>query len=194
DFLAQDALAPTQGKKRTATKAGNEVTLEPSESGEFVGQVFKTLNDKFVGNLSFIRVLSGKFAADQQLANASTGKRSRTAGLIQMEGKQQKPIPEAIAGDIVAVAKVEDLHIGDTVGASTNIPKLPAPAFPTPMFGLAVEPKSRGDEQKISQSLQKITDEDPTFHITRDSQTKEMVMTGMSQLHLDVVQNRLKRL
>src|SRR5262249_44058961 len=98
-----------------------------------------------------------------------------------------------IAGDIVAVAKVEDLHIGDTVGANANVPRLPAPSFPTPMFGLAVEPKSRGDEQKISQSLQKIADEDPTFHITRDSQTKELVITGMSQLHLDVVQHRLKR-
>src|SRR5205814_1243771 len=113
--------------------------------------------------------------------------------LIQMQGKQQKPVTEAIAGDIVAVAKVEGLEIGDTVAAGSQAPKLPRPAFPTPMFGLAVEPKARGDEQKISGSLQKIADEDPTFHITRDTQTKELVITGMSQLHLDVVQNRLKR-
>src|SRR5205807_6778121 len=72
-------------------------------------------------------------------------------------------------------------------------PQLPRPAFPTPMFGLAVEPKARGDEQKISTSLTKIADEDPTFHITRDNQTKELVITGMSQLHLDVIQHRLKR-
>src|SRR5262249_35426157 len=118
---------------------------------------------------------------------------SRTGGLLQMQGKQQRPVNEAIAGDIVAVAKVEDLTIGDTVAANAHAPKLPRALFPTPMFGLAVEPKSRGDEQKISQSLQKIADEDPTFKVTRDTQTKEMVITGMSQLHLDVIQNRLKR-
>src|SRR5262249_14533581 len=82
---------------------------------------------------------------------------------------------------------------GDTLAGSVNAPKLPRPTFPTPMFGLAVEPKARGDEQKISGSLAKIATEDPTFHVTRDAQTKELVMTGMSQLHLDVIQHRLKR-
>jgi len=110
-----------------------------------------------------------------------------------MQGKTQKAVPDAIAGDIVAVAKVEDLHVSDTVGAHAHPPKMAPLHFPTPMFGLAVEPKARGDEQKISTSLHKITDEDPTFHVTRDNQTHEMVITGMSQLHLDVIQHRLKR-
>ncbi|MBL8792860.1 MAG: elongation factor G [Planctomycetia bacterium] len=197
DALASFALSPTQGKKRTATKGSGdkaqEVTLEPTESGEFVGQVFKALNDKFVGNLSFIRVLSGKMTPEQPIVNARTHKSARSGGLLVMQGKTQKPVTEAIAGDIVAVAKVEDLHIGDTVGANANIPQLPRPTFPLPMFGLAVEPKARGDEQKISGSLQKIADEDPTFKITRDMQTKEMVITGMSDLHLRLVQHRLKR-
>jgi elongation factor G len=197
DALGRYALSPTQGKKRTAVKGSGdkaqEISLEPNESGEFVGQVFKTLSDKFVGNLSFFRVYSGKLTGEQALANARTGKSSRTGGLLQMQGKTQKTIPEAIAGDIVAVAKVEDLGIGDTVGASASTPKLARPSFPTPMFGLAVEPKSRGDEQKISGSLHKIADEDPTFKVTRDAQTKELVITGMSQLHLDMVQARLKR-
>src|SRR5262249_8668670 len=154
---------------------------------------FKTLNDKFVGNLSFFRVLSGKITADQPIVNARTGKSSRTGGLILMQGKQQKPVTEAIAGDIVAVAKGEDLGISDTVAGNAHAPRLPPLTFPTPMFGLAVEPKARGDEQKISGSLQKIADEDPTFLVTRDTQTHELVITGMSQLHLDVIQNRLKR-
>jgi elongation factor G len=195
--ICTDALAPTQARPRTAVKGhgdkAQEVTLEPSENGEFVGQVFKTLSDKFVGNLSFFRVWSGKISAETPLVNMRTGKSNRTGGLLQMQGKQQKNVPEAIAGDIVAVAKVEDLHIGDTVTTNANGPVLPKLAFPTPMFGLAVEPKARGDEQKISGSLQKIADEDPTFHITRDNQTKELVITGMSGLHLDVVQARLKR-
>jgi elongation factor G len=197
DALCTFALSPAQGKKRKATRGhgekSEEVALEPSETAEFAGQVFKTLNDKFVGNLSFIRVYSGKITGEQNLVNARSGKSSRTGGLLLMQGKQQKTVPHAIPGDIVAVAKVEDLHIGDTVGTSAHPVKLLRPSFPMPMFGLAVEPKARGDEQKISGSLQKIADEDPTFHITRDNQTKEMVITGMSQLHLDVIQHRLKR-
>jgi elongation factor G len=197
DALADVALSPVQGKRRTAVKGaagdGKEVPLEPSESADFVAEVFKTINDKFVGILSFFRIFSGKISADQPLVNTRTGKSSRTGGLILMQGKTQKPISEAIAGDIVAVAKVEDLHIGDTVAAKADAPRLPQPSLPTPMFGLAVEPKARGDEQKISGSLQKIADEDPTFRVTRDTQTKELVITGMSQLHLDVIQERLRR-
>jgi elongation factor G len=197
DALGRFALSPTQGRARQATRGQGEkasaVTLEAKEGGEFVGQIFKTLNDRFVGNLSFFRVYSGKITAEQPLVNARTGKSSRSGGLLLMQGKQQKNVSEAIAGDIVAVAKVEDLRIGDTIAGNATAPKLPTPAFPTPMFGLAVEPKARGDEQKISTSLHKIADEDPTFHVTRDNQTKEMVITGMSQLHLDVIQHRLKR-
>jgi elongation factor G len=143
--------------------------------------------------MSFIRVLSGTYKPDQPLINGRTEKSSRTGGLFLMQGSKHVAVDSAAAGDIVAVTKVEDLHIGDTVGNHPHPPKLPAPSFPTPMFGLAVEPKARGDEQKISGSLAKIAVEDPTFHVTRDAQTKELVMTGMSQLHLDVVQHRLKR-
>jgi elongation factor G len=195
--FSAEALSPVQGRKRVGTKGQGdkaaEVTLEPSESAEFVGQVFKTLSDRFVGNLSFFRVYSGKVTAEQPLVNVRTGKSSRSGGLLMMQGKQHQNVTEAIAGDMVAVSKVEDLHIGDTIASSAQAPRLPRASFPTPMFGLAVEPKARGDEQKISMSLQKIADEDPTFHVTRDHQTKELVMTGMSQLHLDVIQNRLRR-
>ncbi len=193
DGLAAYALSPEQGKRRTAKKGDNEVPLEASPSSEFIGQVFKAVTDKFVGNLSFIRVLSGSYKPDQPLVNARTGKSARAAGLLLMQGSKHTTIPEVIPGDIFAVTKVEDLHIGDTVSNHTGSPKLPVPSFPTPMFGLAVEPKARGDEQKISGSLQKIANEDPTFHVTRDSQTKELVINGTSQLHLDVLINRLKR-
>jgi elongation factor G len=197
ESLAAYALSPVQGRPRTATKGqgdkSTQVTVEPNESAEFVGQVFKTLSDRFVGNLSYFRVFAGKLTAEQPLVNARTGKSARSGGLLLMQGKQHQNVPDAIAGDIVAVAKVEDLHLGDTIAGGAHAPKLPRSTFPTPMFGLAVEPKSRGDEQKISTSLTKIADEDPTFHITRDNQTKELVITGMSQLHLDVIQNRLKR-
>ena len=197
EALCMDALSPLQGKKRTALKGHGdhtvEVTLKPDPTAEFVGQVFKTLTDKFVGNLSFIRVYSGTYKPDQPLVNVRTGKSARTGGISLMQGKSAKPLAEAIPGDIIAVAKVEDLHIGDSVSNHTGAPRLPELAFPAPMFGLAVEPKARGDEQKISGSLAKIANEDPTFQVTRDEQTHEMVITGMSQLHLEVMQNRLKR-
>jgi elongation factor G len=197
DAVAAYALSPAQGKKRTATKGhgdgATEVTLEPDPAGEAVGQVFKSVTDKFVGTLSFVRVFSGTFKPEQPLVNVRSAKSARTGGLLLMQGNKHTNLAEAIPGDVFAVAKVEDLQIGDTVSNHTGAPKLPRPTFPTPMFALAVEPKSRGDEQKISGSLQKIASEDRTFLMTRDAQTKELVITGMSQLHLDVLQARLKR-
>lgn len=195
--LARYALSPVEGPKRKGTRGTGdkttEVTFQPSETGETVAQVFKVVHDKFVGTLSFFRVFSGKLTADQGLVNQRTGKSTRSGGLLLMQGKTSKNIPEAIAGDLVAVAKVEDLHIGDVISTTAASIKIPTPTPPTPMFGLAVEPKSRGDEGKISGSLAKISDEDTTFKVTRDSQTKELVITGMSQLHLDVIQRRLKQ-
>jgi elongation factor G len=163
------------------------------DDGQFVGQVFKTLSDKFVGNLSFVRIYSGKLAGQQKIVNLRSGKSVTLGGLQIVQGKQLDPVTEAVAGDIVALAKVEDLHIGDTLALSASAEKLPLPRFPEPMFGLAVEPKARGDEQKISTSLHKIADEDPTFRMSRDPQTHELVITGVSQLHLDVIRNRLKK-
>jgi elongation factor G len=196
DALAAFAPSPKNGPKRKAVKGTGdkavEVAIEPDENGEVVAQVFKTISDKFVGNLSYLRIFSGKLTADQQIFNQRTGKGARSGGLLVVQGKTTRPVTEAVAGDVVAVAKVEDLHIGDTVSNHAGAPKLAPLTFPTPMYGLAIEPKNRGDETKISGSLQKIADEDPTFKVTRDSQTKEMVITGMSQLHLDAVQKRLK--
>jgi elongation factor G len=196
DGIAAYAPSPKVGPTRKAVKGSGdkaaEVMVEANEAGEMVAQVFKTISDKFVGNLSYLRVLSGKVAGDQQIVNQRTGKGGRSSGLLLPQGKTTKTVPDALPGDIIAVAKIEDLHIGDSVSNHTGAPKLPMPTFPTPMYGLAIEPKNRGDETKISGSLHKIADEDPTFKVTRDSQTKEMVITGMSQLHLDAVQKRLK--
>ena len=128
EALTTFALSPVQGKRRTATRGGGdgqEVVLKPDENAEFVGQVFKTLSDKFVGNLAFFRVYSGRITSEQPLVNVRTGKSSRSGGLLLMQGKTQKTVPEAIAGDIVAVAKVEDLHLGDTVAAKADAPRLP---------------------------------------------------------------------
>ncbi len=197
DALASYALSPLQAPPKKAVKGSGDkaeqIELKPDAAAPFVGQVFKAVTDKFVGNMSFLRVYEGTYKADQPLVNGRTEKSARTGGLFDVQGNKTTPLTDAVPGDVVAVTKVEDLHIGDTVSNHAHPPRLPAPAFPTPMFGLAVEPKARGDEQKISGSLAKISNEDPTFHVTRDAQTHEMVITGMSQLHLDVVRHRLKR-
>jgi elongation factor G len=193
DALATLTLSPTLAKPRVAQNGQGPMPVNPDPKGKFIAQVFKAVNDKFVGNLSFLRVFSGTFHPDQPLVNTRTDKPARTGSLMVVQGKTHQSVPEACAGDIVAVAKVDDLHVGDTVTTVAHGPKLPTPTFPTPMFGLAVEPKARGDEQKISGGLGKIAIEDPTFLVNRDPQTHELVMTGMSQLHLEVVQQRLKR-
>lgn len=166
--------------------------LAVKEEGPAVGQVFKVINDKFVGSLSFMRLFAGKITSDTHFYNARTGKQIRGGGMFLVQGKTTKPLTEAVAGDIVALAKMEDLHVGDTLGTSSHVGKMPHPTFPTPMFALAVEPKNRGDEQKISQSLAKMSEEDPTFKTHRDAATHELVVSGMSPLHLDVIQHRLK--
>ncbi|MGL4552968.1 MAG: elongation factor G [Gemmataceae bacterium] len=197
EAVADYAPNPTQAPPRKAFKrngAGDvEVVLKADPHGECVGQVFKAVSDKFVGNLSFIRLYSGTYKHDQALVNARTEKGARSGGLLRMQGAKHTPMQDAAAGDIIAVSKVDDLHIGDTVGTGAHPPRLADPSFPRPLFGLAVEPKARGDEQKISGSLAKIANEDPTFKVTRDAQTHELVITGMSQLHLDVMRERLKR-
>lgn len=194
DALAKESLSPLHAQMRL-----NGLLVGPggehfgTEKGQFIGQVVKSVNDKFVGNLSFIRIISGKMDTAHPLLNLRTGKTARVAQLLMVQGKTHQPVPEAYPGDIVGVAKIDGLHIGDTVAFDTKAPKLPDPEFPRPMFGLAVEPKNRGDEQKISQSLTKIADEDPTIKITHDLQTHELVISGISQVHLDVVQHRLKK-
>ena len=197
DAMTAFALSPLQGEHRKVSrKVGPstvEMELKPDASAECVGLVFKNIADKFVGNLSFVRILQGTFQADKQLINARTERGSRCGGVMLMQGHKSTPVTEAVAGDIVAVSKVEDLHIGDTLGTTAHPPRLADNPFPRPLFGLAVHPKTRGDEVKISSSLAKIASEDPTFLVTRDEQTHEMVITGMSQLHLDIMQERLKR-
>jgi elongation factor G len=172
-----------------------EVELEPHEDGELIAQVFKTVNDLFMGKLNYLRIVSGRMASDTMLVNLRTSKTSKVGHLYRLQGKTQEEVKEAIAGDIVAVAKFDDLHISDTVssvGGSQAHVKLQAIKFPTPMVPRAVEPKTREDEPRISVGLAKIADEDPTFTFRRDQQTHELVISGMSELHLDVIQNRLK--
>jgi elongation factor G len=194
--LEKFGLSPKMSRKKLEGMSfGSNGSLKPAEpvdSAEFLGQVFKVVNDRYVGHLSFIRVLSGTLTPNHNIIDLNNGKSIRVGQLLQMQGKNHVPIQEAVPGDIIAVAKVEGLHVGDTVAFRTDAPKMPAMNFPAPMFGVAVEPKNRGDEEKIASGLHKIAEEDPTVRITHDAQTHELVVSGVSQLHLEVIRERLK--
>ena len=197
DLLAEITLMPDEVHRFGHMDEGDdEVELSPLEEGDLVAQVFKTTNDLFVGKLSVLRIHSGRMTHDATLVNLRTGKTSKPGHIYRLQGKTQEEVKEAIAGDIVAVPKFDDLHISDTVTAAANGHTahlaLNPIRFPTPMVPRAVEPKTREDEPKISAGLAKLADEDPTFTYRRDSQTHELVISGMSELHLDVIQNRLK--
>src|SRR5262249_20603328 len=148
------------------TAAGEELTIEQKVEGPFIAQVFKTRIDPFVSRMSYLRILSGKIAKEGTLQSPRTGKSLKIANLFRVQGGQQEPVDSASAGDIVTLIKMEDLQVGDalTDGKSGAI-SLPAFKFPTPMIGLAVEPKSRADQTKISGALHKIEEEDQTFHM-----------------------------
>lgn len=193
--LADCALPPTALDRTVSQGTGEakkELPVKATPNTPLVAQVFKTRIDPFVAKLTFLRIYSGTLEKDASATLARTGKSVKLGQLFQMQGGHQEPIDAAIPGDIVALAKMEELSIGDTLSSERNALVMPPIAFPRPMVGLAVLPKSRGDEQKISGSLSKIAEEDPTFKVTRDAQTKELVMTGMSELHLTVIQSRMK--
>ena len=189
EALAPLRLPPDAIDRTAKNAAGEEVEVKADPAGPLVAQVFKTRIDPFVQKLNFIRVFSGTLKKDSTMPVVGVRKGVKLGALLQVQAEETEPIDEAGPGNIVAVAKVEDLHTGSSLGELT-MPPIP---FPTPMVGLAATPKSRGDEGKLSGGLQKICEEDSTFRRDLDAQTKEMVITGMSELHLQIIRERLKR-
>ena len=188
DLLAQITLTPSD-IQRQATKEGDQVTLKPDADAPLAAQVFRTRIDPFVQKLSFIRVYSGTIKKDDTVATAAERKGFKIGQLLKVQADKTTPVDQAGPGEIVAVAKAETLHTGTSLGDV----ELPEINFPMPMVGLAVSPKSRGDETKLSASLHKLAEEDPTIHVEHDEETHETVLTGMSELHLQLIRERLKR-
>jgi len=190
DGLRLCGLSPdTIVRKAKRLDNGEEVELAADPNGPLVAQVFKTRVDPFVQKLSFLRIFSGTLKSNSTVPMAGERKGVKITQLFRVQASETTPVEEAGPGEIVAVAKVEELRTGSTLGEYA----MPPIEFPTPMTGLAITPKSRGDEQKLSGSLAKICQEDPTCRLDRDSQTKELVISGMSELHLQLIRERLKR-
>jgi len=189
DVLALCAPSPDKMVRKARDEQGEEVAIQPDPSGPLVAQVWRTRIDPFVQKLSFIRVYRGTLKKDESVHVSGARKNIKIGPLLSVQGNETKATESASAGDIVAISKTEDLHTGTTLGNAV----MPAITFPTPMVGLAAVPKTHGDEAKLSGALHKIVEEDSTFRIDRDPQTKELVMTGMSELHLTILRERLKR-
>jgi len=194
DAVASYFPAPSARANLPAHRPGNpeEPVEVPAPDGPFSAFVFKILTDPFVGKIAFFRVVSGQIDPSA-FTVVRTGNRARVNALLQPQGKEQEPAHLLAAGDIGTVAKIDDIALGDTIAADAETVQFGRLPLPTPMVSLAVVPKSRGDEGRISVALQKLAEEDPVFRFERDSQTKELVIRGMSSLHLDIVISRLKR-
>jgi elongation factor G len=189
DVLSMCAPSPDKIARKAAGDQGQEVALKCDPAAPLVAQVWRTRIDPFVQKLSFIRIFSGTLKKDDSVHVSGVKKNIKIGPLLEVQGNETKAVESASAGEIVAISKTEDLHTSTTMGNVTMSPF----KFPRPMVGLAAVPKARGDEAKLSGALHKIVEEDPTFHIDRDPQTKELVMTGMSELHLMILRERLKR-
>ena len=179
--------------KATDAKTGEETSVKPSASEPFAGLVFKIATDPFVGRLAYVRAYSGHLDAGTYVLNTRTGKKERVARLYQMHSNHQNPIDFVEAGDICAAVGFKDLRTGDTICAEDHPVTLEAMEFPDPVIGIAVEPKTSKDLEKLGVALAKLAEEDPTFTVKSDHETGQTVISGMGELHLDIIVDRLRR-
>jgi elongation factor G len=170
-----------------------EIPLSADADKPFVGQAFRITADPFVGKLAWIRIYEGTVHPETHYLLRDERKSAKIGHLFKVMGKETEEAKEAVAGDIFGLAKVEEIQTGDVLHTEAHPRYRAMPPMPTPMFSLAVTPKSRGDEQKISGALQKLADEDPTFVASRDAQTSETVISGIGDLHLRIVLTKMKQ-
>jgi len=179
--------------KGTDPHTGNEIVRNPSATEPFSALVFKIATDPFVGRLAFLRAYSGRLEAGSYVYNTRTGKKERVARLYQMHSNHQNPIEFVEAGDICAAVGFKDLRTGDTVCQEDRPIVLESMEFPDPVIGIAVEPKTQKDLDKLGIALGKLAEEDPTFTVKSDTETGQTVISGMGELHLDIIVDRLRR-
>ena len=179
--------------KGTNPRTGDEIVRQPSAEAPFCALVFKIATDPFVGRLAFLRAYSGHLDAGSYVYNTRTGKKERVARLYQMHSNHQNPIEFVEAGDICAAVGFKDLRTGDTVCVEEHPITLESMEFPDPVIGIAVEPKTQKDLDKLGIALGKLAEEDPTFTVKSDHETGQTVISGMGELHLDIIVDRLRR-
>jgi elongation factor G len=194
DALVGLVPSPADRPFPAVTKAGEPTTIAATDAGPTTAFVWRTVADPFAGRITMFRVVTGRLVADTTANNVTRGDAAERLGhLVVVQGKTHTPVPEVKAGDLGAVAKLKETQSGDTLadkGATFTFPPL---VFPAPVLAYAIEPKSRGDEDKISSALHRLREEDPTIHFDRDPQTKDQLLSGQGQLHIEVTVAKLKR-
>ena len=174
-------------------KTDEEVTRPADDSAPFSALAFKVMTDPFVGRLTFFRVYSGVLESGSYVQNATKGKRERVGRILQMHANSRSEISEVYAGDIAAAVGLKDTTTGDTLCDEKNLVILESMEFPEPVIQVAIEPKSKADQDKMSIALQKLSEEDPTFRAETNQETGETIIAGMGELHLDIIVDRMRR-
>jgi elongation factor G len=187
DAIVEDLPSPV---KHGALKVG-EIELEPAEEKELFAYIFKTRADQFAGRINLLRVYQGVMRADSQVLNTRAHAKERIGQLIVFAGKEAVHVQEFGPGDIGAVAKLKETRAGDWLAARDEPIEMPRLKLPAPVMAFAVEPKNRGDEDKVFASLRRLQEEDPTIDLHRDQQTGEQIVAGLSQVHVEVIVDRL---
>jgi elongation factor G len=190
EFPSPADVGATEGTDVKSKAAG---TRAADPKAPFSALVFKTISDPHVGKLSLFRVYSGTLKADSQVLNATRGAKERVGHIGWLQGKTQKPVESLGPGEIGVVAKLKDTLTGDTLCDEGHPFVLPGITFPEPAISFAIQPKSRGDEDKISTALHRMTEEDPTLHHHFDAETKQLLVSGMGQMHVEMMVERMKR-
>ena len=195
DYVMELLPSPldNEGIIGTNPDTGEEILRQPSEKEPFAALAFKIATDPFVGRLCFIRVYSGNLEAGSYVYNMRSENKERISRIFQMHANKQNPIPNVGAGDIAAVVGFKDIKTGDTLCDEKHPIVLESMNFPEPVIGLAIEPKTQADVDKLGMALGKLSEEDPTFRVNTDEETGQTVISGMGELHLDIIMDRLKR-
>ena len=186
-------IPPTEGFRPGHEEDGDTEVRKPSEDEPFAALAFKIAVHPFYGKLIYIRVYSGKVEQGAQVLNATTGKKERIGKMFQMHSNTENPVDVAHAGHIYAFVGLKDTRTGDTLCALNAPVVLESMTFPEPVIHVAIEPKSKGDQEKLSIAIQKLAEEDPTFSVRQDPETGQTVIGGMGELHLDILVDRMKR-
>jgi elongation factor G len=191
DFLPSPLDVPAI--KGTLPDTEDEVERHSDDSEPFSALAFKVMTDPYVGKLTFFRVYSGTLESGSYVINSTKGKRERIGRILQMHANSREEISTVYAGDIAAAVGLKDTTTGDTLCDDKNQVILESMVFPEPVISLSVEPKSKADQDKMSQALQKLQDEDPTFRAHTDQETGQTIIAGMGELHLDILVDRMRR-
>jgi elongation factor G len=194
EALVEDVPSPAmRGAVKALDADGGETEIEPSEDGDPVAFVFKTTADPYTGRINLLRVYSGTLRSDSQAFNVTRGAKERIGQLAAPQGKDSANIDELGPGDIGAVAKLRETRAGDVLAAKDAGISFPPLDLPAPVMAFAFEPKSKGDEEKAVTALRRLEEEDPTLDIHRDPQTGEQIIAGLTQIHVEVITERMKR-